>query len=1098
MNKKYYLGLDIGTDSVGYAVTDENYRLLRFHGDDAWGVTIFDQAALSGERRSFRSARRRLDRRQQRVQFVQELFAEEIAKIDDRFFIRLKESMLFREDVQDDFTLFNDDVYTDKQYYSKYPTIHHLIVELMNSNEPHDVRLVYLAIAWLVSHRGHFLSNIDKEHLEKIKDFDGIYSNFMGFFTQNGYASPWEDIDIAEFGKALCIKTNVTNKNKKLIEILFNGRKPEKKATEDFGYSREAIVKLLSGGKVTAAALFCNDEFEEAGSFSLGMEEEKYAELEATLGDEFELISMMRTLYDWALLIDVLGDYKTISEAKVKVYDVHKSDLTLLKYIIRKYIPEKYNEVFRTTGKANYVAYTGHGIIDSSESNKKCDIEAFSTYVSSIIKNIVPEEKDMKDFEEMKERLSQRSFLPKQKNTDNRVIPHQLYWYELKKILEKASAYLGFLISTDKEGLSVAEKIESIFLFRVPYFVGPLNPHSSYSWIVRKPEKIYPWNIESIVDFDASEQAFIQKLTNTCTYLPGEYVLPKDSLCYHMYSVLNELNNLRINGVRISVEIKQQIYNDLFMNTKKVTRKRLTSYLISNGIIEKGEEDNISGIDIEIKSNLMPQIAFKKLIEKGLLTEDDAERIIERSTYAEDKSRLSRWLDHEYPDLPESEKKYITNLKFKDFGRLSRRFLVGIEGVNKETGEIMTILNALWTTQNNLMELLSDRFTFREEIEAYRSDYYEENKLTLEKRLDNMYLSNAVRRPVYRTLAVVKDIVKAFGTPEKIFVEMARGATDEQRGKRTKTRKQQILDLYARCKDEDIHILREQLEQMGEAADSKLQGDKLFLYYMQLGKCMYSGEPITLENLGSKLYDIDHIYPQAYVKDDSIINNKVLVLSTKNGEKGDQYPIKEDIRIKMRGYWDFLRHIGLIGDEKYKRLTRNTPFTDEEKYGFINRQLTETTQSTKAVTEILKEKYPTSEIVYVKARLTSDFRREFDILKSRIFNDLHHAVDAYLNIVTGNVYNMKFSKRWFDIHSRYSIKTTTLFSYPVICGGNTVWNGKEMLSMVKNTAHKNTAHFTKYAFFKTGGLFDQMPVKASDYLVPLKKDLPTSKLVMLI
>lgn len=30
--KKYYLGLDIGTDSVGYAVTDTEYRLLKFHG----------------------------------------------------------------------------------------------------------------------------------------------------------------------------------------------------------------------------------------------------------------------------------------------------------------------------------------------------------------------------------------------------------------------------------------------------------------------------------------------------------------------------------------------------------------------------------------------------------------------------------------------------------------------------------------------------------------------------------------------------------------------------------------------------------------------------------------------------------------------------------------------------------------------------------------------------------------------------------------------------------------------------------------------------------------------------------------------------------
>lgn len=53
--KKYYLGLDIGTDSVGYAVTDTEYRLLKFHGSDAWGSHVFSAAALCDERRNFRS-----------------------------------------------------------------------------------------------------------------------------------------------------------------------------------------------------------------------------------------------------------------------------------------------------------------------------------------------------------------------------------------------------------------------------------------------------------------------------------------------------------------------------------------------------------------------------------------------------------------------------------------------------------------------------------------------------------------------------------------------------------------------------------------------------------------------------------------------------------------------------------------------------------------------------------------------------------------------------------------------------------------------------------------------------------------------------------
>lgn len=66
-NTKWYLGLDIGTDSVGWAVTDNDYKILKYKNNAMWGVMLFDPANQSEERRSFRTSRRRLDRRQQRI-----------------------------------------------------------------------------------------------------------------------------------------------------------------------------------------------------------------------------------------------------------------------------------------------------------------------------------------------------------------------------------------------------------------------------------------------------------------------------------------------------------------------------------------------------------------------------------------------------------------------------------------------------------------------------------------------------------------------------------------------------------------------------------------------------------------------------------------------------------------------------------------------------------------------------------------------------------------------------------------------------------------------------------------------------------------------
>ena len=101
MEQEYYLGLDIGTGSVGWAVTDNKYQLCRRHGKDLWGIRLFETANTAEERRNHRCNRRRLDRQNRRLQLLQEIFAEEITKVDAGFFQRLKESKYVPEDKRD-------------------------------------------------------------------------------------------------------------------------------------------------------------------------------------------------------------------------------------------------------------------------------------------------------------------------------------------------------------------------------------------------------------------------------------------------------------------------------------------------------------------------------------------------------------------------------------------------------------------------------------------------------------------------------------------------------------------------------------------------------------------------------------------------------------------------------------------------------------------------------------------------------------------------------------------------------------------------------------------------------------------------------------
>lgn len=172
----YFLGLDIGTESVGYAVTNDQYKILKFNGKSMWGSRLFDEASTAQDRREFRCNSRRVQRRRWRLGLLQELFAEEISKVDMGFFQRLNESALFKDDKSFDekYSLFNDNGYTDIQFYKEFKTIYHLRKALLEGDREFDVRLVYLAIHHILKNRGHFLF---EGSIENATSFDTAYEN---------------------------------------------------------------------------------------------------------------------------------------------------------------------------------------------------------------------------------------------------------------------------------------------------------------------------------------------------------------------------------------------------------------------------------------------------------------------------------------------------------------------------------------------------------------------------------------------------------------------------------------------------------------------------------------------------------------------------------------------------------------------------------------------------------------------------------------------------------------------------------------------------------------------------------------------------------
>lgn len=1116
----YYLGLDMGTDSLGWAVTDSSYHILRAKGKDLWGVRLFPPAETSVDRRTYRVNRRRRQREVARIGALKELFADEIEKVDPGFFVRLDESKFHMEDRSENnkqkYGLFADKLFSDAEYYKKYPTIFHLRKELLESEEPHDVRLVYLALLNMFKHRGHFLNSSLQIEGEN-SNIAESYQMFVDTLTD-------EDLDFPEqvSGERLQEIFRSSDSRKKKVENLLAEMNLSKKQKREIQF-----VNLICGLKGKLSELFPDKEYdEEQKKIAFSFQDSDYEDKENTIQElldesEMNMIYAVKAVHDSGVLSGIMNGERYLSVARVASYEKHKKDLQILKDVLKKYDTKEYFEMFRNESakSESYSAYVGsvkyHGTFRRGLSGGKQ--EDLYKHIKKVLGKF-PQDDEGVTY--VLEEIETESFLPKQLTASNGVIPNQVHAREMLAILKHAELYLPFLQEKDDTGLSVSEKILKLFMFQIPYYVGPLGQEykdkKGYNvWAERKePGKIYPWNFEEKIDVKKSAEKFIGRMVRRCTYLSGEQALPKQSLLYEKFQVLNELNNLRIRGEKIPVSLKQEIYHDLFGDGKKVSMTRLTNYLLQNGVISSEEKDScISGIDGGFHNSLSSVGKFKGVF-GDTVHSDEHRKMIEDiifwgTVFGDGKKLLKEKVEEVYGNqLTEAQKKRIFGFKFSGWGRLSKAFLT-MEGASKDDGEIKGLIQAMWDTNCNLMELLSDRFTYKDKLN--------EMVATAEKPLcewkiedlDEMYLSAPVKRMVWQTIRVVDEVQQIMGCPPKrIFVEMTR--SDGEKGKRTVSRQKKLLDLYKALGKEG----KTWSEELNNTPEGQFRIKKLYLYYLQMGKCMYTGESIELEPLmnDNHLYDIDHIYPRHFIKDDNISNNLVLVKKERNAHKSDSFPIEPEIRNKMMPFWKSLRKKGFLTEEKYNRLTRMSAFTDEEKAAFISRQLVETSQGTKAITQIFKQAFADSEIVFSKASVVSAFRQKFDCYKVRCVNDYHHAHDAYLNIVAGNTYRVKFTSNPLNFikeakknpnsrENRYNMDKT--FEWDVTRNGETAWVAQSnenpgTIQLVKKYLNKNSPLITKMVYEKHGGITQKATIWSAkkaesgntDAYIPVKMNDP--------
>ena len=252
-----------------------------------------------------------------------------------------------------------------------------------------------------------------------------------------------------------------------------------------------------------------------------------------------------------------------------------------------------------------------------------------------------------------------------------------------------------------------------------------------------------------------------------------------------------------------------------------------------------------------------------------------------------------------------------------------------------------------------------------------------------------------VRRAVSQTIKVINALIRERGeSPCFVNIELARELS-KSKADRNKIEKGQKEN-----QANNDRIMERLKKEFGLLSPTGQDLIKLKLWEEQDGRCPYSQEPIIIERLFEPGYtDIDHILPYSLSFDDTY-NNKVLVMSSENRQKGNRIPMQY-LEGKRREDFQIWVENSNLRYRKKRNLLKET-LTDDDLSGFKQRNLQDTQYLSSFMLKYLKKYLALSPnnsgrkntVQAVNGAATAYMRKRWGIQKIRENGDTHHAVDA--------------------------------------------------------------------------------------------------------
>lgn len=497
-----------------------------------------------------------------------------------------------------------------------------------------------------------------------------------------------------------------------------------------------------------------------------------------------------------------------------------------------------------------------------------------------------------------------------------------------------------------------------------------------------------------------------------CSVYPEEIRAAGASYTAQEFNLLNDLNNLVVNERKLTEEERRKIV-DVIKNSNSVNMRKIIAKVIGEDI-ETMSGARIDKNDKEIFHTFEQYRAMKKeFAVNGWniddFTRDEQDEIAYILTLNTEKEGIMEAFNTAKINLLPEQKELLVQFRKKRGSFYSKWQSFSLK-IMKE------IIPDMYITGKNQMQILTDMGVFKTSKEKFVNT----NKIPADTLLENIY-NPVVCRSIRITVNVLNALIKKYGYPDQIVVEMPRDKnSDEEKARIKDMQKKNEKELAGiikkiraehgiTIKDEDFH-------------HHKNLALKLKLWNEQKGKCIYSGRPIEIEQLlkDQWAFEIDHIIPKSISFDDSRMN-KVLVYEGENRDKGNKTPFMYLSKLKRE--WDFEMFKNFVcsmeipSGKKQKLLFMQDITKVEVLQGFIARNINDTRYASRVVLNALQDYFMAKEtntkVRVIRGSFTSQLRKVLQLEKDREESFSHHAVDAMI---------MCYSQMGFDVYHKMQME----------------------------------------------------------------------------